>query len=249
MDWAAPHMALMDIYSALTVSAHIPRIKYRHNCDRTKTYSETKTGFDHTTIQQVLNTPGLRSNENVLSVDELKQQCRRCLLTYDPQLEAVRVKAKGYHHCFAFPEDENKVRNLNPDQIPYVPYSYPGVAPFSTIIVAFRQRLYHAALEWQAVTDMPPGERDTGVVYWLDPTTVGLKFSDVLAEIQAADISDITSISILAGPLCASGVLPTGEVWYVSIASFRASRTTTFGTHHSLIASSFFSSPQLFVRY
>jgi hypothetical protein len=203
----------MEIYAALTISAHIPRIKYRHNCDRTRSYNELKTGFDHTTIQQVLNTPGLRSNDNVLSVDNLKQQCRRCLLTYDPQLEAGRVKAKGYHHCFAFPEDEAKVRNMNTDQIPFVPYSYPGVAPFSTIIVAFRQRLLHSALEWASATDMPPSERQKGVVYWLDPTSIGLRPEDVLAEIQGANVTDMKSVSILAGPLCAAGYLPTGESW------------------------------------
>jgi len=211
MDWAAPHMALMDIYAGLIISAHVPRIKYRHNCDRTKTYSETKTGFDHTTIQQVLNTPGLRSNDSVLSVDKLKQQCRRCLLTYDPQLEVARVKAKGYHHPFAFPEDESRVRNWNAGDIPYVPYSYPGVAPFSTIIVAFRQRLYHSALEWRDVTDAPPYEEEKGVVYWIDPTTIGLKYEDALAEIQGSAIAEITTISILAGPLCATATLPTGE--------------------------------------
>lgn len=213
MDWSAPHMALMDIYAALTISAHVPHIKYRHDCGRTKAYSETITGYDHTTIQQVLNAPGLRSNNNVMSTESLKQQCRRCLLAYDPELEATRIKAKGYHHCFAFPEDHENIRNLNPSEIPSVPQNSPGVASFSTIVIGFRQRLYRAALEWQPVTAMPPNEKENGIVYWLDATTVGLKYEDVLAEIRDVDISVIESISILAGPLCASAVLPTGEAW------------------------------------
>jgi len=203
-------MALLEIYAANTISAHVPRVKYRHNCDRTKTYNEALHGFDYTTIQQVLNTPGLRSNDAVLAVDDMKQQCRRCLLSYDPQYEKARVRSKSYHHCFAWPEDPAHVRNLDPDNIPYVPYNYPGVAPFSTIIVAFRQRLYHSALEWRAVTDYPPAEAWTGVVYWLDPTTIGLAYADVLAEIP--NIENVTSISILAGPLCATAFLPTGQV-------------------------------------
>lgn len=194
----------------MIVSNQLPRIKYRHNCDRTIVKNEANYGFDYTTIQQILNTPGLRSNLDVLSLDNLKQQCRRCLLSYDPQLEEARVAAKGYHHCFAFPEDTQRVRNWDANEIPYVPYSYPGVAPFSTIIVAFRQRLYHSALEWKAVVDAPPKEIYSGVVYWLDPTTVGLAYADVMAEIP--DINNVTSISILAGPLCASAYLPTGQL-------------------------------------
>lgn len=203
-------MALMEIYAASIVSNQLPRIKYRHNCDRTVVKNEAAHGFDYTTIQQVLNTPGLRSNLDVLSMDALKQQCRRCLLSYDPQLEEARVAAKGYHHCFAFPEDTSRVRKWNTSAIPYVPFSYPGVAPFSTIIVAFRQRLYHSALEWQDVVDAPPKERTSGVVYWLDPTTIALSYPDVMAEIP--NTHNLTSISILAGPLCATAYLPTGQL-------------------------------------
>lgn len=131
------------------------------------------------------------------------------MLAFDPQLEAVRVKSKGYHHCLAWPEDTKGVLKLDPASIPFVPYKFPGVTPFSSMIVAFRQRLYHSALEWQDVTDKPPKEANSGVVYWLDPTTLGLTYHDVLAEIP--NLGNITSLSILSGPLCATAILPTGE--------------------------------------
>lgn len=131
------------------------------------------------------------------------------MLAYDPQLEAVRVKSKGYHHCLAWPEDTKGVLSVDPTAVPYVPYGFPGVVPFSSMIVAFRQRLYHSALEWQDVTDKPPQETQSGVVYWLDPTTLGLAYEDVLAEIP--DLGNVTSLSILSGPLCATAILPTGQ--------------------------------------
>ena len=52
-------------------------------------------------------------------------------------------------------------------------------------------------------------EEQSGVVYWLDPTSVGLAFEDVLAEIP--NIPTVSSISILAGPACTKTFLPTGQ--------------------------------------
>jgi hypothetical protein len=212
-DWTAPHFALMEIYATMTVSLHVPRIKYKHSCDRTKKNAEALTGSDYTTIQQVLNSPRLRSDTSILSIEELKQQCRRCLLSFDPELEAARDKVRGFHHCFVFPEDTGRIGNWDPDSIPFTPHRLPGISPLSTIILPLRQRLYHSALEWQGVTDMPPDEQESGVVFWLDTTTIGLAYPDALAEIP--DISNVTSISILASPLCSSAnwaYLPTGQV-------------------------------------
>lgn len=31
-DWSSPHLALMDIFSAMIVASHIPGVTYRHNC-------------------------------------------------------------------------------------------------------------------------------------------------------------------------------------------------------------------------
>lgn len=77
------------------------------------------------------------------------------------------------------------------------------------MIVPFRQRLYQSALAWQPVTDKPPEEQTSGVVYWLDPSTVGLAYEDVLAEIP--DLASISSFSILAGPLCVTAKLQGGQ--------------------------------------
>lgn len=66
-------------------------------------------------------------------------------------------------------------------------------------------------MEWRD-SEKPPHEEESGVVYWLDPTTLGLNYEDVLAEIP--NIESVTSISILAGPLCISAILPTGQVCY-----------------------------------
>ena len=52
-------------------------------------------------------------------------------------------------------------------------------------------------------------EEQSGVVFWLDPTSVGLAFEDVMAEIP--NTADVSSISILAGPACIEAILPTGQ--------------------------------------
>jgi hypothetical protein len=143
MDWSAPHMSLMDMLSTLIISAHLPDIKYRPSCDRTtKLMDATATtglNLNFTTIQQVLETAAMQHDPNLLSVDELKQQCRRCLVSYDHEVDTARVKAKGFHHCFAWPEDHSGIRNLDVHKIPHVPYRFPGVAPISTIIIPLRQ--------------------------------------------------------------------------------------------------------------
>ena len=205
-DWSAPHYNVLDMHAALIVTAQIKRIKYRHNCDRTRVYDEATIGFDHTTVQQVLNTPGMGTNANIYSAEEIKQQCRRCLLAYDPLVETVRLKSKAVHHCLAWPEDET--RSLDASAIPVVPNRAIGVAAFSTVITPFRQRMYHAALEWQNVTDKPPAEEKSGLVIWLDPTSIGLEYATVLAEI----VRPVSSISVLSGPTCATAFLPTGQV-------------------------------------
>lgn len=77
------------------------------------------------------------------------------------------------------------------------------------MIVPFRQRLYQSALAWQSVTDKPPEEQASGVVYWVDPSTVGLAYEDVYAQIP--DLASISSFSILSGPLCATAILQGGQ--------------------------------------
>jgi hypothetical protein len=129
----------------------------------------------------------------------------------------------------------SNVQALNPDQIPHVPSpELPGMTPLSTLIVALRERLYQSALEWRHVGNVnadnniqrtlsssssssssnlpqtPPNERESGVIYWIDPTTIGLEYANVLQEIPNLD--SITSISILAGPLCLTAILPTGQL-------------------------------------
>ena len=64
------------------------------------------------------------------------------------------------------------------------------------------------ALAWKN-SAKPPMEEQSGVVYWLDPTTVGMEYEDVLAAIP--DVASVTSVSILAGPDCATALLPTGQ--------------------------------------
>lgn len=203
----------MEIFAALVVSPHVPRIQYRHNCNtQTSNDEPSDVLFDFTTIQQALNAPpGSVKVDHKVSLDDLKQQCKRCLLSFDSHVEGSRVKSRAFHHCFVWPESASNLRVdvTHPEQIPYVPYNYPGVTPvpLSSIIVAVRAIFHNAVLDWREKMATPK-EPDGSVVYWIDPTTIGLRYEDVLAEIP----HNATSIAILAGPLCAIGtILPTGE--------------------------------------
>ena len=53
-------------------------------------------------------------------------------------------------------------------------------------------------------------EEKSGVVLWLDPTSVGLAFNDLLDVIP--NIAKVSSISILSGPACIEASLPTGQL-------------------------------------
>ena len=94
------------------------------------------------------------------------------------------------------------------------------------------QSLYESALQWSKVTDKPLKEEHSGVVYWLDPTTLGLDYADVLAEIP--DIDSVTSVSILAGPLCVTARFPTGQACQAygeGLKDYLASQLPTLSTN------------------
>lgn len=103
-DWSSPHMSLLEMFSSAMIAAFLPDIQYRHNCDHTHKATHFSPWLNFTTLQQAIDTISIPQDTKGMGVDRIKQQCRRCLLSYDEGAEVSRIKANGYHHCFAWPE-------------------------------------------------------------------------------------------------------------------------------------------------
>lgn len=204
-DWSSPHGSMMDVVSALVVTRFCKSSKYRHNCDRVRVYDEDSIGFDHSTIQQALSTPTLGNDEGLGNEAFVKDQCRRALMYFDPQVESARISSKAHHHCFAWPDLASKNTDVN--NIPNLPTAA-HVTPLSMIIQPLVQRYYHAAVQWRDVTDKPPQEENSGVIIYLDQLTLGVNYTAYLNYIPAS----ASSITILSGPLCAKAYLKTGQL-------------------------------------
>jgi 3D (Asp-Asp-Asp) domain-containing protein len=204
-DWSSPHSSIMDIISALIITRFTPLVRYRHNCDRTRVFDEVTTGFDHSTIQQVISTPTLGIQDGVGNATFIYQQCRRCLMYFSPQIEAARVGSKAHHHCFAWPQVATANTNVN--NIPNLP-SGSQISPLSMVIVPLVQRYYHAAVQFRAVTNKPPQEEQSGVIIYIDQYSLGLNYTTYLSYIPVG----ASSITVLTGPLCAKAYLSTGQL-------------------------------------
>jgi hypothetical protein len=204
-DWSSPHGSVMDIVSALVVTKFCQSSKYRNNCDRVRVYDESSIGFDHSTIQEALSTPTLGYDNSLGDEDFVKNQCRRALIYFDPQVESARIGSKAHHHCFAWPDVLTKNTDVN--RIPNLPtVSY--MSPLSLVIQPLIQRYYHAAVQWRDVTDKPPQEENSGVIVYFDQLTLGINYTTYRNYIP----SSASSITILSGPLCAKAFLKTGQL-------------------------------------
>jgi hypothetical protein len=105
LDWSSPHLSLLDIVASALIALHIPNIQYSHNCGRTQKFSQFTSNFNITTLQQALGLITFRSDGSLVTITELKQQCRRCLFDFDMHQEESRVRSKGYHHCILWPKE------------------------------------------------------------------------------------------------------------------------------------------------
>mmetsp|Transcript_28237 Transcript_28237/g.43304 ORF Transcript_28237/g.43304 Transcript_28237/m.43304 type:complete len:1047 (-) Transcript_28237:144-3284(-) len=100
----------------------------------------------------------------------------------------------------------------------------PNVVPFTTVVNQVRARLRYLGMTWSNTTHNPPNEWNTGAVIYVDVSS-----TPIAGEIYDAYIySQATSITILAGPLCATTNLMTGQLCtdYVQdlVDYFRAAR-------------------------
>jgi hypothetical protein len=204
-DWSSPHASIMDIISALVVTRFTPSVRYRHNCASTRVFDEDTIGFDHTTVQQVISNAVLAVQDVVSNSTAVYQQCRRCLMYFNPTVESARVGSKAHHHCFAWPNLATK--NTNVSKIPNLPGGA-YFSPLSMVIQPLLQRYYQAALQFSNVTSIPPQETQSGVVIFIDQNSLGLNYSTYMKYIPAG----ATSITILAGPLCAKAYLSIGQL-------------------------------------
>jgi hypothetical protein len=218
MDWTSPHLRIMEIMASSILDRLNGRSRYRHDCYRSRTWDEAVIGTDRTTVQQMLPVARVEPNSNLLTASELKEQCKICLEQFDSSVENARVKPYAAHHCLVFPEtyaSQNIVETTEAsafvtgaNKIVLESDAYPpNVIPLTSIYKQVRSRLGYVAKIMSNVTDAPPSESDSGVVIYIDVSSVGIAPSIY----QAYFPGTVTSISILTSPLCASGYLHTGQ--------------------------------------
>lgn len=216
LDWTSPHYSMMEIIANSVLHTVLPRIRYRHGCPSHREYDEYKRGYDWSTFQSVLQEPAMAVNQDLVDPDLFLDQCKYCLETYDPTLDESRIRARSFHHCFAFPEESNLYKNpivvepvTEPTVValPSAPNPLQSSAPISAVLRPLRARLVHSAAEWVNVTDAPPFEKSSGTVILIDPGTLAIR-PDIYKDFISPDT---TSIAILVGPLCYAARLPNGE--------------------------------------
>jgi hypothetical protein len=115
IDWSSPHLSLLEMISSAMIAVYLPDTKYSNNCDKTQKATRFSPLLNFTTIQQAIGTMSMQHNPDILALDKIKQQCRRCLMSYDEEVEVSRIKANGYHHCFAWPEFEKDKSKVEAD--------------------------------------------------------------------------------------------------------------------------------------
>lgn len=201
----APHISILDMVSGIIIGQFSNSAKYRHSCAHTRDYIEATTGFDFATIQQAIASPTIGLDKTIVDESVVMNQCRRALMFFDPQVEGARIKSKAHNHVFAWPDTPNK--NTDVTKIPMLPTAA-YVSPLTMVIQPLLQRYYHAAVQWRAVVDKPLQEEESGVVIYIDQLTLGIGFEEYVPYIP----SSATSITVLAGPLCAKAYLKTGQL-------------------------------------
>ena len=68
--------------------------------------------------------------------------------------------------------------------------------------------LHNVARTWKA-SEKPLQEEDSGLVIWLDSSSVGLEYDEILKAIPRDSM--LSSISVLSGMGCVNAHLPTGQ--------------------------------------
>jgi hypothetical protein len=230
MDAFSPHYRVMEIVASSILDRVNGYSRYRHDCYRSRTWDEAVTGFDRTTVQQLLPVARMTPDEFKVNSTEMYTQCKVCAEQYDASVDAAQLKAVAYHHCFTWPsawEGHNYTNaivtepGIRGDKI-IVPQnaSKPNTVPLSSVWNQIRNRLGYVAKIFSNVTDAPPAEHLSGVVIYLDPTSTPLAASVYQSYFPAP----VTSISILSTPLCATAILPNGQL----CATYAQSLVTTY---------------------
>ena len=215
LDWTSPHYRLLEIFSSSMLDRVNGFSRYRHDCYRSRQWDEAVTGMDRTTVQQMLPVARLDPNEELVTADQMKQQCKVCLMQFHSSKEATRVKSFATHHCFGWPESwtgHDYTVSTTPGTrgdvvtLPESP-AVPNVVPLSAIATPVRSRLGYVAKIFSNITDAPPDEHRSGVVIYLDPTSYGIA-KEIYPNYFPASV---TSITVLTSPLCATAYLRSGQ--------------------------------------
>jgi hypothetical protein len=146
-------------------------------------------------------------------IDDLRTTCKEALEAYSPQNEMARVRSKSVNHPFAFPKKSIIDDGLTLDpvavrtELTWLPatadISNPRLAPISAVERQLRNRYHTLAENWVGVTNPPPNEKLAGTVILVDVA------SRYMAPAILADYipQEVSSISILASPLCVTAPL------------------------------------------
>jgi hypothetical protein len=219
LDWTSPHYRVMEIIGASILDRVNGYSRYRHDCYRSRTWDEGVTGFDRTTVQQMLPIARMTPNQDLFNETEFHTQCKVCLEQFDPTTEKNRVKSAAFHHCFTWPEtfEDHDYADATTYEVGLVGQKVvlpqnatkPNTAPITSVWKQIRNRLGYVSKIFSNVTDSPPNEHNSGVVIYIDPSTTGI--DKEIYPSYWANLGGVTSISVLSSPLCAVAYLPTGQ--------------------------------------
>ena len=243
-DYKHPHDALMQIISS-SIIAYVGKrfgLDYQHRChssideqcihDCDGKNQHKKLDFDITTVQQVFPHGAMPVNEREVSLGKVVHNlCQSCIAEYNNQNVNQNQSHQSAHHCLAFPRldniHQNTIRVQQPnEQHPDMPdivmkqdiidsEGHLVRTGLGAVLPLVKNRLHHAAEDWQSRARIPSHDPKSGAVIFFDAgDSVAVPFWILQQYVE----KDATHISILTGSDCAKGNLrmPTANAPEVS---------------------------------
>ena len=105
-----PFFYRLDMISSQIIASFLPGVRYRNDCDTTRTFDEALIGADRTTIQQIFATNMMSPEANLVQEQDALALCKAALMDFDPTIQKTQRRPYAFHHPIAWPSNANVKR-------------------------------------------------------------------------------------------------------------------------------------------
>uniref|UniRef100_A0A6U3VH73 Uncharacterized protein n=1 Tax=Ditylum brightwellii TaxID=49249 RepID=A0A6U3VH73_9STRA len=206
-DWSNPHAVLMEVFASSLVGkvGSDLGLVYNHDCRRglpdhtsgadDNTLPLVLDDWDSTSVQQLLASSLISTNDiETMEDGAVLNLCKGCIAEVDARSAFGQggINPHSTHQCLLFPGSGSTENSR---------------VVLSTVLPSIKKRLRAVAVDWIDKTDPLPHEDETGVIVFLDETSILMHYS-----IYDKNIPDsATHLQILATASCAHASVTTGN--------------------------------------